>query len=161
MENHFPKRLRLSQPLPNRRTQQRNEPCLKFQRGSCSYGDRCCFLHSGVDKRLQDLKTRFCWRYMNGEECQYGDKCHFIHVNVNEVGDHQRKHLPWRKKLCIRWMTTELQNQGLNYAGGGLCKLVDKKVEGKLLKVKWQNHEKISGVYADWIDDMPIVFHTV
>ncbi|KAK9054674.1 hypothetical protein SSX86_025753 [Deinandra increscens subsp. villosa] len=211
MENQFPKRPRLSEPKPNRRTQNTNELCLNFHRGSCDYGDRCCFVHyneeiRGFQKRPEPIaveesknprcsqKTKLCWRFVNGEKCQFGDKCHFIHaksvrtsaaisiLNVDENGEmQQRKQLPWRTKLCNMWMSTgscryglsccfahgesELQNQGFidaqDYAESGLCKSADRKVEGKRLKVKWENNEKISRVYADWINDMPLVFHTV
>ncbi|KAI3671537.1 hypothetical protein L1987_87275 [Smallanthus sonchifolius] len=210
MENQFPKRPKLSETLPNRKPQHKNELCLNFQRGSCDYGDRCCFAHGKEELRGFEIrpaliavdeikiprcseKTKFCWRFMNGEICPFGDKCHFIHMktertiaamsilNVDESCEmQQRKQLPWRTKLCNRWMATgsckygltccfahgesELQNQGLNdaqdYAEGELHKLVDEK-EVKQLKVKWKNYEKISRVYADWINDMPLVSHTI
>ncbi|KAD2806171.1 hypothetical protein R6Q59_028820 [Mikania micrantha] len=199
MENQFHKRPRLSESLPNRRTQNKNDLCLNFQRGSCDYGDRCCFAHCneelrGFENPRSSEKAKLCWRFMYGAKCEFGDKCHFLHVkpgrtnaavsflNVDENGDMlQQKQYPWKTKLCNRWMWTgsckyglsccfahgelELQNQGPNdsqdYAEGGPCKLIDKRVEGKQLKVKWKNNEMISRVYADWINDMPLVFHTI
>ncbi|KAF5758164.1 putative transcription factor C3H family [Helianthus annuus] len=184
----FPKRPRFSQPSPNHKT----ELCSQFQRGSCGYGDRCCFAHDiqelkgfqkpqqviAVDedkKVVSNSNPRLCWRFMNGEKCQYGDKCHFIHVR-----DEGTNVLLWRTKLCKRWMEngrckygrnccfahgeSELQNQGLNdYVEAGLFKMADKNMEGngKRLKVKWKSNEKISRVYADWINDMPLVSHTI
>lgn len=66
--------------------------------------------------------------------------------------------------LILAFTFTELQNQGLddvhNYAEGGPCRLVDDK-GGKQLKVKWKNYEKISRAYADWINDLPLVSHTI
>lgn len=107
-ENQFPKRLRTSEPMPNRRTQYKTELCLRFQRGTCDYADRCCFAHgyghlSGFDKwqeltaldgasRIKYLdenqnpkcsdRSRLCWRVMNGDKCQFGDKCHFNHIKT-------------------------------------------------------------------------------
>lgn len=33
----------------------------------------------------------------------------------------------------------------------------EKKMQGKKCLVKWEGFEKISHVYADWIDDVPLV----
>ncbi|KAJ0436547.1 putative transcription factor C3H family [Helianthus annuus] len=117
----FPKRPRFSEPSPNHKT----ELCSQFQRGSCGYGDRCCFAHDiqelkgfqkprqviVVDenkKVLSNSNPRLCWRFMNGEKCQYGDKCHFIHVR-----DEGTNVLLWRTKLCKRWM----ENGRCKYGG--------------------------------------------
>lgn len=107
-ENQFPKRPRLSEPLPNRRTQYKTEPCLRFQRGTYDYGHRCCFVHGNADLRGVDgrheligvdegsrvkywdedqnprcsEKTKLCWKFMNGEKCQFGDRCQFNHIRT-------------------------------------------------------------------------------
>lgn len=33
----------------------------------------------------------------------------------------------------------------------------EKKMQGKTCLLKWKAFEKISHIYADWIDDMPLV----
>lgn len=127
IEPQSSKRPKFSEPLPNRKTHHKTEPCLKFQRGSCNYGDRCCFAHCikqnevihipiqnvpiAVDEKTNprcNERTRFCWRYMSGERCQYGEKCHFIHVKSDGENDEMvnRKVLRWRTKICFRWMMT-------------------------------------------------------
>ncbi|KAL4583971.1 hypothetical protein LXL04_008559 [Taraxacum kok-saghyz] len=106
-ENQFPKRPRISEQMANRRTQYKSDLCLRFQRGTCDYGDRCCFAHGYGDLRGQIAldeasrvkymdenqnprcsdKSRLCWRFMNGEKCQFGDKCHFYHIKTERKSD--------------------------------------------------------------------------
>lgn len=211
MENQLQKRPRLSEPLPYRRTQHKNQLCMRFQRGACDYGDRCCFAHGnedlkGFDKRQELIavdenqnprcndKSKSCRRFMNAEKCQFGDRYSFNHIktertsvaisilNVDGNGEmQQRKQIPWRTRLCYRWMSTgscrygpkccfahgksELQKQGSDdaqdYAEDAPCELVDKtrkeKADGKLWEFKWKDVEKISRVYADWINDSILV----
>ncbi|KAI3766725.1 hypothetical protein L2E82_16795 [Cichorium intybus] len=66
---------------------------------------------------------------------------------------------------CFAHGESELQKQGSKYAQGytenAPCEWInntfEKNIDGKQWEFKWKNVEKIGRVYADWINDTPLV----
>mmetsp|Transcript_15796 Transcript_15796/g.23750 ORF Transcript_15796/g.23750 Transcript_15796/m.23750 type:complete len:261 (-) Transcript_15796:305-1087(-) len=56
----------------------RRNPCFAFQRGQCTYGDRCRYSHDEVNGDGQPQTKLYCHAFQRGE-CTYGDTCKFAH----------------------------------------------------------------------------------
>lgn len=60
------------------------ERCRAFQRGSCSYGASCRFLHvaGGAQAAGGSLRSDVCRNYQRHGSCAYGDRCRYAHHAV-------------------------------------------------------------------------------
>lgn len=58
----------------------RRNPCFAFQRGQCTYGDRCRYSHddANVDGQVHQQGKLYCHAFQRGD-CKYGDTCKFAH----------------------------------------------------------------------------------
>lgn len=57
------------------RGHQKRNPCFAFQRGECSFGDTCKYLHVDAGQRSP---RGYCHAFSRGD-CKFGDTCKFRH----------------------------------------------------------------------------------
>lgn len=68
-------------------------PCFAFQRGECSYGDSCRYLHMDASSMTDvnaHLVRGYCHAFARGE-CKYGDTCKFRHESPPN-SNYQQQH---------------------------------------------------------------------
>lgn len=75
-------------PRNNNRGHKSRNPCFAFQRGECTYGDSCRYLHVDASSMTDangnpivvhpQLPRGYCHAFARGE-CKYGDTCKFRH----------------------------------------------------------------------------------
>ncbi|ONI16141.1 hypothetical protein PRUPE_3G080700 [Prunus persica] len=152
--------------------------CNNFKMGNCHYGQGCCFAHGISDLRKtwrnwQGLETQegfkartcdhrrtsddVCRLFFNGGKCTYGDKCRYPHhVTPENI----------REKSAISISTTvesrSVQNlrtssTSMSKRRMGIGATYHKQVQGMECNFKWNKLEKMSRIYADWIEDIPLV----
>ena len=78
----------ISEPRPERKNSvvskattvpwKANSPCFNFEKGTCTNGDQCRFLHTRRSVSATD-KTVDCRDFQKGQ-CKFGDKCKFKHT---------------------------------------------------------------------------------
>ncbi|XP_034209218.1 zinc finger CCCH domain-containing protein 28-like [Prunus dulcis] len=124
-----------------------------------------------------------CRLFFNGGKCTYGDKCRYPHhvtpenireksaISISTTGAHiggsgqfYRKRSLELMKLC-GYMAVEsgsVQNSrtsstSMSKRRMGIGATYHKQVQGRECDFKWNELEKMSRIYADWIEDIPLV----
>ncbi|CAK9164848.1 unnamed protein product [Ilex paraguariensis] len=178
--------------------------CRKFCNGKeCPYGDRCHFLHVGLQKVKGDLglsrksvelnlvttgsagdckngyeqwecqmfgnstnrdkqqdqkpiywKTRLCNKWERTGNCPYGVKCYFAHgqAELHKIGSHLALE---SGNVCPSKALATLANDGS--VTKTRMESEKRQVQGKKCLFKRKEVEKINGIYADWVDALPLV----
>ncbi|XP_020414558.1 zinc finger CCCH domain-containing protein 39 isoform X4 [Prunus persica] len=156
--------------------------CNNFKMGNCHYGQGCCFAHGISDLRKtwrnwQGLETQegfkartcdhrrtsddVCRLFFNGGKCTYGDKCRYPHhvtpenireksaISISTTGAHI---VESRSVQNLRTSSTSMSKRRM-----GIGATYHKQVQGMECNFKWNKLEKMSRIYADWIEDIPLV----
>ncbi|XP_062149358.1 zinc finger CCCH domain-containing protein 39 isoform X1 [Alnus glutinosa] len=106
------------------------------------------------------LKTKICNSWERGQ-CHYGDKCHFAHgqAELRAPGAHFEGEALSMGSIPI---STKPQSVPATDASppntAGLPTLTEEG-NGKKCLLKWKGSKKIDRIYADWLDDVPLVQH--
>jgi hypothetical protein len=74
--------------------------CLGFLKGKCTYGEKCKFLHVGVDSKGN--KRQVCLGFSKGR-CTYASKCKFLH----QIYDPQTN---TRNEVCVAYTWRKCPN---------------------------------------------------
>jgi len=86
-----PKRKRFTNPEERRqfveeyKRKYKTEMCKNWElRGSCKFGDKCCFAHGRKELKAKVLthikyKTKPCKQYHQTGNCPYGQRCQYLH----------------------------------------------------------------------------------
>jgi len=86
-----PKRKRFSNPEERRqfveeyKRKYKTEMCKNWElRGTCKFGDKCCFAHGRFELKAKVLthvkyKTKPCKQYHQTGYCPYGQRCQYLH----------------------------------------------------------------------------------
>lgn len=87
-------------PRNNNRGHKSRNPCFAFQRGECTYGDSCRYLHVDASSMTDangnpivvhpQLPRGYCHAFARGE-CKYGETCKFRHEIPAGYQQHQNK----------------------------------------------------------------------
>ncbi|XP_042496721.1 zinc finger CCCH domain-containing protein 39 [Macadamia integrifolia] len=108
-----------------------------------------------INQKPAYWKTRICSKWETTGNCLFGDKCHFAHgqAELQKYGGHTEAE---SVTVCIAPIKPLMNSSNdvlpIN-TGVGTCK---QQVHGKKCLLNWRA-EKISRIYADWIDDVPLV----
>ncbi|XP_043700810.1 zinc finger CCCH domain-containing protein 39-like [Telopea speciosissima] len=117
------------------------------------------FVNSGSDVNRINVKpfwkTRICSRWEISATCPFGDKCHFAHgqAELQKIGGHIEAEVGNVYTAPIKPLMNSNYDVSPTNTGVGTCK---QQVQGKKCLLNWRA-EKISRIYADWIDDVPLV----
>lgn len=146
--------------------------CWRYSRseaGGCPYGERCHFSHDkGYRKSVAiNIVNGRSGVYNHGFQRFGNDKGGGLRFNAGN-----QKPLGWKTRPCNKWEANGCCPYGLNcfFAHGeselqksGCGKASEyattpkQQVQGKQWRFKWNDVEKISRIYADWIETMPLV----
>ncbi|KAJ4978350.1 hypothetical protein NE237_009130 [Protea cynaroides] len=100
-------------------------------------------------------KTRICIKWETTGSCLFGDKCHFAHgqAELQKYGGHTEADAGNVCTAPIKPLMNSINDASPPNTGVGTCK---QQVQVKKCLLNWRA-EKISRIYADWIDDVPLV----
>ncbi|XP_058226761.1 zinc finger CCCH domain-containing protein 39-like isoform X1 [Rhododendron vialii] len=102
-------------------------------------------------------KTRLCNKWGATGNCPYGISCGFAHGHAELKKVRSRTAMEFGNVSTSNMTPTAVLHASSTTTGNGTS--CEKKMQGKKCLLKWKAFEKISHIYADWIDDMPLV-HT-
>ncbi|PIA65555.1 hypothetical protein AQUCO_00100803v1 [Aquilegia coerulea] len=115
--------------------------------------------HSNVDSNWVNSKpvswkTRMCNKWETSGSCPFGEKCHFAHgvAELKKFGGHIESEIGNAGTPPPKPLPKSANDVSLTNAVAGPSS--KKQVLNKFL-LKWKGPEKISRIYADWIDDIP------
>ncbi|KAL6990257.1 hypothetical protein U1Q18_006703 [Sarracenia purpurea var. burkii] len=97
-------------------------------------------------------KTRLCKKWEVTRNCPFGGNCCFAHGHseLQKVGSMEHLNVSTSKMIPVA--ATHLSPGGTG--NGVACETL---MQGKKCLFKWRRFDKISRIYADWIDDLPLV----
>uniref|UniRef100_A0A5B7BDX1 Putative zinc finger CCCH domain-containing protein 39-like isoform X1 n=1 Tax=Davidia involucrata TaxID=16924 RepID=A0A5B7BDX1_DAVIN len=100
-------------------------------------------------------KTRPCNKWERTGNCPYGKTCYFAHgqAELQKLGTHTALE-------SGNVSTSEARAAHAKDASPSRTRIMTsykQQLQGKKCLFKWKGIEKISRIYADWIDDMPLV----
>lgn len=132
--------------------------------GSSNGEDNKSVLNSGSDPSRANVikpvywKTKLCNKWELTGHCPFGEKCHFAHGHAELQVSSGRVEgealinyasMPAKPQVCAGDL---LPNTATTAAGG-----FSEDVPGKKCLLKWKGLKKINRIYADWLDDLPLV----
>ncbi|KAF9613279.1 hypothetical protein IFM89_006778 [Coptis chinensis] len=122
--------------------------------------DRSETVNSSVDGNWMNLKpaswkTKMCNKWETTGNCPFGDKCHFAHgqSELQKFGGHNEIEMGKVGVAPPKPLPSPANDASLDNTVAVASK---KQVLEKFFS-KWKGPEKISRIYADWIDDIPLV----
>ncbi|OVA00473.1 zinc finger protein [Macleaya cordata] len=101
-------------------------------------------------------KTRICIKWDTTGQCPFGEKCHFAHgqAELQKYGGQNEMETGSATIASLKCVPNSSNDAAPSSTGTGvLCK---QQVQIKKCLLKWKGTKKISRIYADWIDDMPL-----
>ncbi|XP_065867730.1 zinc finger CCCH domain-containing protein 56-like [Euphorbia lathyris] len=128
--------------------------CRMFYMGKrCTYGENCCFLHvnpetSGYGNSKPWLKRKLCNIWESTGSCQFGNICIFAHGQAE-----------LEKPDChITLVSGSIQMNTAHRVSTGKAGVIQttrkpEQVQGRNFISKLKTSQKLSGIYADWIED--------
>ncbi|XP_057505033.1 zinc finger CCCH domain-containing protein 39-like [Actinidia eriantha] len=153
----------------------------------CPYGQRCHFLHEGPARFRESCaisigttgsgieskplvhsslnakqnsqkpvfpKTRLCYKWEATGNCPFGTNCYFAHGHA-ELQKFRSQTTEYGNVSTSKMIPTAATHASPSRTGNGTA--CEKQIQGKKCLFKWKGFEKISRIYADWIDDVPLV----
>ncbi|KAF8393246.1 hypothetical protein HHK36_021487 [Tetracentron sinense] len=120
------------------------------------------FVNSSFDANRVNLKpvywkTRPCHRLEMTGHCPFGEKCHFAHgqAELQKLGCQTEVETGIAGTTPPKPHPNTANDASSSITGiGATCK---QQVQCKKALLKWKGLEKISRIYADWIDDFPLM----
>ncbi|GMY35900.1 zinc finger CCCH domain-containing protein 39 [Fagus crenata] len=104
------------------------------------------------------LKTKICNSWERGQ-CHYGDKCHFAHGQAElrvAVGLFEGEALS-NGSIPILAKPQSVPVNDASLIKTGSVPTLTEDGQGKKCLLKWKGPKKINRIYADWLDDLPLV----
>ncbi|KAF5749655.1 zinc finger CCCH domain-containing protein 39 [Tripterygium wilfordii] len=103
-------------------------------------------------------KTKLCIKWETTGTCSFGEKCHFAHGQAELQLSAGRIEVEAGNSSFI---STKPQSI-LPVIDASVSKMVGvpaftEEGQGKKCLFKWKGHKKINRIYADWLDDLPLV----
>lgn len=146
------------------------KPCWRFLRGGgCPYGQKCHFQHEEPDasfRKTRDLgfcgsryersdsrKMKLCYRWEKMGGCPYGMTCYYAH------GQEELRRFCSQSGMHQKVMSSSRIGSP-TAAPCGSCHDTDRepaREQDKKCVLKWKGRKKVNGIYADWIDELPLV----
>ncbi|XP_058093762.1 zinc finger CCCH domain-containing protein 39-like isoform X2 [Magnolia sinica] len=118
------------------------------------------FVNSGGDSNCSNQKgvlwkTRICNKWEMNGQCPFGDKCHFAHgaAELQKFGVHMEEE-SGNAGMAPSKPLLSPADMMLPSKAEANCKM---QAEGRKRLSKWKGHDKISGIYGDWIDDIQLL----
>ncbi|KAL5796865.1 hypothetical protein ACOSQ2_001685 [Xanthoceras sorbifolium] len=104
----------------------------------------------GVNPRSVMWKTKLCRNWERTGGCLYGKTCYFAHgqTELRKLGRHNAL-----ESRIVQMNVSNTYSTG-NDQSRTTCK---QQVQDMNCALKWKKLEKISGIYADWIEDTPLL----
>ncbi|KAK2974374.1 hypothetical protein RJ640_021230 [Escallonia rubra] len=104
-------------------------------------------------KPAYQKKTRLCFMWENTRTCQYGLDCVFAHgqAELQMLGSHTvlvPGSISTSETAAPKYASSTETDLGTSYK---------QQEQGKKCLFKYREGRKIIGIYADWLDDMPLV----
>ncbi|KAL3511866.1 hypothetical protein ACH5RR_024583 [Cinchona calisaya] len=99
-------------------------------------------------------KTRLCHKWERNGSCPYGVKCHYAHGEreLQKLGSFHPQESG--KSFIVENLAADTEDAtSTKKESKTVCKQQEK---GKKFIFKWDKVEKISGIYADWIEMPPV-----
>ncbi|KAF8406958.1 hypothetical protein HHK36_006079 [Tetracentron sinense] len=103
-------------------------------------------------------KTRLCQKLEMNGHCPFGEKCHFAHgeAELQKIGG-QTEVESGNAGTALSKPLPSLANDTSSPSNTGIGATFKQQVQDKKRLLKWKGPEKISRIYADWIDDLPLM----
>ncbi|KAH0970374.1 hypothetical protein GBA52_022530 [Prunus armeniaca] len=105
-------------------------------------------------------KTKLCNKWETTGKCPFGEKCHFAHgqAELQVPGGRVEAEV-----LSSTPISTKPQAGPVNDSSTTAMAILPASNEeggqGKKRVLKWKGSKKINRIYADWLDDVPLVHH--
>lgn len=106
------------------------------------------------------LKTKLCNSWEKGQ-CHYGDKCHFAHgqAELRMPSGHIEGEAFSTGSISIPIKPQSVPDNDASPSRTVIVPTLTEEGQGKKCLLKWKGPKKINRIYADWLDDMPLVQH--
>ncbi|KAL5975282.1 hypothetical protein ACLOJK_031961 [Asimina triloba] len=98
-------------------------------------------------------KTRMCNKWEMTGQCPFGEKCHFAHGSA-ELQKFTSLHMEAEGGNAVVVPCKPLLGSGSSVSPSKVDSFCKLQAEGRKPFPRWKGHEKISGIYGDWIDDI-------
>ncbi|XP_050231013.1 zinc finger CCCH domain-containing protein 39-like [Mercurialis annua] len=137
-----------------------------YFRKECAYGDKCKFLHENPEKTVKSSsvsrgfsrplmkKYRLCKKWEITGSCSYGKMCCFAHG----LAELER---PSEQIELASWFLPAKTVETLALEKDVIRTSFKRKLEELECKFQQKEVRKASGIYADWIDDMPFLHNSL
>ncbi|KAH0982718.1 hypothetical protein GBA52_009895 [Prunus armeniaca] len=114
-----------------------------------------------------------CRLFFNGGNCTYGDKCRYPHhvtpenireksaISISTTGAHIGSSGQFYSKRSLvesgTVQNSRTSSTSMSKRRMGIGATYHKQLQGRECNFKWNKLEKMSRIYADWIEDIPLV----
>lgn len=103
-------------------------------------------------------RTRLCHKWEMSGNCAYREKCVFAHGQA-ELRKHAVQPEGGKEHAAPKTLPSAKAGALTHKTGPGAT--YNQPLQEKKCAFKWEKLGKINGIYADWIDDMPLVHSSV
>lgn len=99
-------------------------------------------------------KTKLCIKWTQGQ-CPFGEKCHFAHgqSELQVIGGRTEGEAGNPSFISVKPQLVPANDSSPT----AVLPTLNKEGQGKQCLFKWKGPKKINRIYADWLDDMPLV----
>ncbi|KAI4344100.1 hypothetical protein L6164_011370 [Bauhinia variegata] len=103
-------------------------------------------------------KTKLCIKWETTGQCGFGDKCHFAHGQQELQVPVGRIETEATSSILVASKSTSVPaNDAIPCNTAAIPSVSNEEEQGKKSLLKWKGPKKINRIYADWLDDVPLV----
>ncbi|XP_057967187.1 zinc finger CCCH domain-containing protein 39 [Malania oleifera] len=102
-------------------------------------------------------KTKLCTKFETTGQCPFGEKCHFAHGQAELQMSGGRAQGETGSASSISAKPIPLPIIDISPANTGTEVFIKEEEQGKKCFAKFKGPKKINRIYADWLDDLPLV----
>ncbi|KAL7162342.1 hypothetical protein ACSBR2_042761 [Camellia fascicularis] len=132
-----------------------------FSRNGCDQLEYKPAVHSSLDanevaQKPAFWKTKICKKWEATGNCPFGVNCCFAHghTELQKSGSQAQAAMESGNVSPSKMIPTTAMHTSLSSTRNGIA--CEQQMQVKKCLFKWKGFEKMSRIYADWIDDMPL-----